>query len=83
MGGIYPTTLATMEKRFTESTVAIGVCIGAATLGAVIMPSVVGYLAEHVGMNFALKSILVPLAIMVLLMILKLVKEPKESKTVH
>ena len=83
MGGIYPTTLATMEKRFTESTVAIGVCIGAATLGAVIMPSVVGYLAEHVGMNFALKSILVPLAIMVLLMILKLAKEPKESKTVH
>ena len=72
MGGIYPTTLATMEKKFTESTIATGICIGVATLGAVIMPNIVGYLAENVNMNFALKSILIPLAIMLILQIVKL-----------
>ena len=72
MGGIYPTTLATMEKRFSQSTVAIGLCIGVATLGAVIMPSIVGYLAQNVGMNFALRSILIPLSIMLVLQIIKL-----------
>ncbi len=79
MGGIYPTTLATMEKKFSQSTAAIGICIGVATLGAVIMPNVVGYLAENVSMNFALRSILVPLVIMLVLQVIKLVKAEKES----
>ena len=82
MGGIYPTTLATMEKQYSESTVATGICIGVATLGAVIMPSIVGYLAEHVGMNFALRSILIPLVIMLVLMVLKLVAK-LDHKSLH
>ena len=80
MGGIYPTTLATMEKRFTQSTIATGICIGVATLGAVIMPNIVGYLAENVNMNVALKSILFPLAIMLILQVIKLILAKKPGK---
>ena len=80
MGGIYPTTLATMEKRFTQSTIATGICIGVATLGAVIMPNIVGYLAENVNMNVALKSILFPLAIMLILQVMKLILAKRPGK---
>ncbi len=72
MGGIYPTVLSTNEKRYTESTIATGTCIAVATVGAVVMPSVVGTIADRISMNLALKSILAPLCVMVALMIIKL-----------
>ena len=80
MGGIYPTVLSTNEKRFTESTVATGTCIAVATIGAVVMPSIVGYIADNVSMNFALRSILIPLSVMVVLMIIKLVLALRKAK---
>ena len=72
MGGIYPTVLSTNEKRYTQSTIATGTCIAVATVGAVVMPSVVGFIADNISMNIALKSILAPLSVMVVLMIIKL-----------
>lgn len=72
MGGIYPTTLATMEKRFNQSTIATGTCIAVATLGAVIMPNIVGYIADAVDISIAIRSILVPLLLMVVLQFAKL-----------
>ena len=72
MGGIYPTVLSTNEKRYTQSTIATGTCIAVATVGAVVMPSVVGFIADNISMNIALKSILAPLCVMVVLMIIKL-----------
>lgn len=72
MGGIYPTVLSTNEKRFAESTIATGTCIAVATIGAVVMPGIVGFIADNVSMNLALKAILVPLSVMVVLMVIKL-----------
>ncbi len=72
MGGIYPTTLSTMDKRFNQSTVATGTCIAVATFGAVIMPSVVGYIADNISISIALKAIVVPLFLMVVLQLVKL-----------
>ncbi len=79
MGGIYPTVLSTNEAKYNKSTVATGTCIAVATIGAVAMPSIVGYLADNVNMGIALKSILVPLSIMVILQIIKLVIAEKKA----
>lgn len=79
MGGIYPTVLSTNEAKYNKSTVATGTCIAVATIGAVAMPSIVGYLADNVNMGIALKSILVPLSIMVILQIIKLIIAEKKA----
>lgn len=72
MGGIYPTVLSTNEQKYNSSTIATGTCIAAATIGAVLMPAIVGYMADTMSIGFALKAILVPLGIMVILQIIKL-----------
>lgn len=79
MGGIYPTVLSTMEERFTKSTIATGTCISVATVGAVIMPSIIGYVADNVNISVAMQTILVPLSLMVVLEIIKLVIAAKKS----
>ena len=72
MSGIYPTTLSTMEERYTSSTVATGLCIGTATVGAIIMPSVIGAVAETAGIEGGIATISIALLLMVVLMIIKL-----------
>ena len=79
MSGIYPTTLSTMEKRYTSSTVATGICIGTATVGAIIMPAIVGAVAENAGIHGGIATISAALGIMVLLMIIKVVTGRKNS----
>lgn len=79
MGGIYPTVLSTMKERFTKSTIATGTCISVATVGAVIMPSIIGYVADNVNISVAMQTILVPLSLMVVLEIIKLVIAAKKS----
>ncbi len=73
MGGIYPTVLSTNDAKYNKSTIATGTCIAVATIGAVVMPSIVGYLADNINMGVALRAILIPLGIMVVLQIIKLV----------
>ena len=80
MSGIYPTTLSTMEQRYNSSTVATGLCIGTATVGAIIMPSVVGTVAERAGIEGGIATISVAMAIMVMLMIAKLTAERKKGR---
>ncbi len=73
MSGIYPTTLSTMEKKYNSSTVATGLCIGCATVGAIIMPTIVGSVAESSGIEGGIATISVALGIMVILMIVKVI----------
>ena len=72
MSGIYPTTLSTMEDRYNSSTSATGICIGTATVGAIVMPSIIGMVAEHAGIKGGIATISAALLIMVVLMIIKL-----------
>lgn len=48
MSGIYPTTLSTMKPEYNASPLAVGLCIGIATTGAIAMPLVVGAIAQNV-----------------------------------
>jgi len=71
MSATYPTTLATMPNRYNSSTVATGNCIAIASLGAIIMPLVVGAVAEKSGIGGGIATISIALLCMVVLMIIK------------
>lgn len=72
MSGIYPTTLSTMDTRYNSSTIATGMCIGTATIGAIAMPIIIGQVAERAGLAGGIATISIALCLMVALMIFKL-----------
>ena len=74
MSGIYPTTLSTMDSRYNSSTVATGTCIATATVGGILMPIIIGEVAEVSGIRGGVATISVALAIMVILMGIKLIR---------
>lgn len=71
MSGIYPTTLGTMNARYTSSTIATGTCIAVATCGAVIMPTIVGLVAEYTGISGGISAIAIAFMCMLVLTIVK------------
>ena len=79
MSGVFPTTMATMEPRFANSPAATGFAIAAATMGAVIMPLVVGQVAQLSGIVGGISAIAVTQAILVVLVVLKLARGRKEE----
>jgi fucose permease len=66
MGGIYPTTFACIDN--TSSAAVTGTVIAVATVGAVVMPGVVGAVAESRGLAWGIGAVLFALAAMVALM---------------
>ncbi len=80
MSGTYPTTLSTMESRFISSTVATGTCIATATLGAIIMPIIIGTVAQSVGIAGGLATISISILIMFSLILAKAFLERKDGK---
>lgn len=74
MSGIYPTTLSTMPGKYNSSTVATGSCIGIATIGGILMPIIIGLVADQTGdISRGIALILGALIIMLALMLTKLV----------
>ena len=71
MSGIYPTTLSTMDRNYNNSTVATGICIGTATVGAIVMPVIIGSVADAAGVATGFSLIAVPIVVMVVLQVLK------------
>ena len=71
MGGIYPTTLATVPARYSSDTVTMGFLLGTATIGAILMPAVIGKIAETAGIAGGIASILVVCLLMLALMAVK------------
>ncbi len=72
MSGVYPTTLSSMDKRYTSSTVATGICLGTATIGSMIMPLAIGTVSDIAGIQMGFSTIAIPLLIMLGLMAAKL-----------
>lgn len=80
MSGIYPTTLGTQEKRFNTSTVATGTCIAVATIGSIVMPIIIGNVAENYGIKAGMATILIALFLLVFLMVVKVIYTFKFEK---
>jgi fucose permease len=75
MGGIYPTAFSTV--RGTSSTVATWFVITAATFGAILMPGIVGAVADVYGLAGGVATILAALGGMLLLVAAKLITAKK------
>ena len=81
MSGIYPTTLATMPSKYNRSTMATGICIAAANAGGIIMPAIVGMIADSTGdFRSGFAAIGVALALMLVVMFMKVSAERKTRK---
>lgn len=71
MAGIYPTALSTLDNAFNSSTVATGTCIAVATVGGILMPAIIGAVAEQSGINAGIMTIAGALVILIILSIIK------------
>lgn len=71
MAGIYPTTLSTIKDL--SSTAANGLCMGIATFGAILLPGLVGVVADVKGIAGGIATILSFCIGMVLIMIIKVI----------
>lgn len=79
MSGIYPTTLSTMNPAYNGSTVATGTCIATATLGGILMPMIIGFVAESKGITGGISTIAIALILMLVLMAIKAIRTRKGS----
>lgn len=79
MAGVYPTVLSTMPSNYNGSMVATGICIGTATLGAILMPSVVGWVAKQTSIGGGMSMIMIANALMVVLMLIKFFAERRNQ----
>lgn len=72
MSGIYPTTLGTMPKEFTSSTIATGTTIAVGTCGAVLMPAIVGFVSDISGIAGGIATIAVAFFCTMVLTVIKI-----------
>ncbi len=70
MGGVYPTAFATIKG--TDSAAATGFVIAAAGLGAILMPGIVGAVADMYGLKGGVSSVLAALFCMTALVVARL-----------
>lgn len=79
MSGIYPTTFATMKN--TSSTAVTGMSIAVASIGGILMPVIVGNVADNVGIFAGVAVISIDLILMLILMIIKVMMFSDKNRT--
>lgn len=71
MAGIYPTTVSTLAPRDATSTVAMGTLIATATIGGILMPGVVGVVAQRTSIAGGIATITIAILLMLLVIAAK------------
>jgi len=77
MAGIYPTTMATMKG--VTSQVSVGFTIAIASLGSILMPGIIGAVADARGLVNAIVLLVFALIGLITLVILKMIVDKRES----
>lgn len=80
MSGLYPTTVSTMKLEYSSSPLSAGIAMGAAILGGIFMPSIVGAVAEVSGVTAGISTIAVALGIMTALIVVKAIRGSGASR---
>lgn len=75
MSGIYPTTIATLDPKFSSSTIGMALLLGTATFGGVLISPVIGMISERAGIEGGIAFIFVVIVLMFCCIIPKLVLE--------
>lgn len=69
MAGLYPTTIASIGKILKANPLSLSFILTFAGLGAILMPSLIGAVAEHVGIIGGMSIVIVAVVITLLLII--------------
>ncbi len=77
MSGIYPTTVSTMKG--TQNTIQTGFSLAFATAGGIIMPTIVGNVADSKGISTGIFMVMIAIFIMLTLMIIKCLLPRKDN----
>lgn len=79
VAGIAPAAISTLS-RFSSAMV-VGSCMGIATVGAVIMPGIVGMIADRIGLAGGIAFIGISCVIMCLLMVAEVIRDARSRKS--
>ena len=75
MSGIYPTTIATLDKKWSGSTVGMALLLGTATFGGVLISPVIGMISESSGIKGGIAFIFIVIVLMSAAIVTKLLLE--------
>lgn len=80
MSGIYPTTIATLDPKFSGSTIGMALLLGTATFGGVMISPVIGMISEHAGIKGGIAFIFVVIVLMFAAIVPKIVLDERAGK---
>lgn len=80
MSGIYPTIVSMLPKQYNSSTIATGDMMAISNLGAIIMPTIVGAVAETYDIRGGIATIAISMTLMAILVIVKVFLDRKAEK---
>jgi len=78
LAGIFPTTMATMKG--VTSSVTVGFTIAVASFGGILMPAIIGAVADAHGLPNAIALLAIALIGLIVFVILKMIVDKKEIK---
>jgi len=77
MAGMFPLTIAVTDN--TASSAVTGTLMAVAISGAIIMPSIVGLIADAFSLTAGLNAVIIPLSVMLILLIVKNLPNKRKS----
>lgn len=77
MSAIYPTTVAAAGPIIEGSTMGLSLLTGISAIGGILVPQIIGILADHVGIAGAMVTVVLTVGIMLALSILAVLRDRK------
>ena len=75
MSAIYPTTVAAAGPIIEGSTMGLSLLTGISAIGGILVPQIIGILADHVGIAGAMVTVVLTVGIMLALSILAVLRD--------
>lgn len=73
--GIYPTCVAALNTEVNFSAAGMGLAMGSAGIGSIVMPSITGFVADNVSMTGGMVAILVTLILMLIFSVVYFIRK--------
>lgn len=79
LSGIYPTSVSGVNRAVDFSAFGMGIAMGSAGLGSIVMPSVIGFVAEEMGITAGMVCIFVSMALMLVCAVVYMARNAKRE----
>lgn len=81
LAGIYPTSVSALNRIVDFSAYGMGLAMGGACVGSIVMPAITGYVAQNVAMTAGMLCIWVTVILMLVCAILVFLRNQKRKKS--